>query len=45
MNIVMIDVTYSISGICTNFRRLLRKKCDVGYYIIKHGVMKFMITG
>jgi len=28
MNII-IDVTYSISGIDTNFRRLLCKKCDV----------------
>ena len=32
------------SGIYTNFRRLLCKKCDVGYYVINHGVMKLMIT-
>jgi len=30
MNII-IDVTYLISGIYTNFRRLLCEKCDVGY--------------
>ena len=23
----------------------LHKKCDVGYYVINHGVMKLMITG
>jgi len=45
MNINIIDVTYLISGIYTNFRRLLRKKCDEGYYVINHGVMKLMITG
>ena len=39
------DVTYLISGIYTNFRRLLCKTCDVGYYVINHGVMKVMITG
>jgi len=33
MNIV-VDVSYLISGIYTNFRRLLFKKCDVGYYVI-----------
>jgi len=44
MNII-IDVTFSVSGIYTNFRRLLRKKkCDVGYYVIDHGVMRLMIT-
>jgi len=43
MNII-IDVIYLISGIYTNFRRLLCKKCDVGYYVINHGVMKLMIT-
>ena len=40
MNIV-VDGTYLISGIYTNFRRLLCKKCDV----INHGVMKLMFTG
>jgi len=44
MNII-IDVTYLISWIYINFRRLLRKKCGVGYYVINHGVMKLMITG
>jgi len=44
MNIV-IDVAYLISGMYNNFRRLLRKKCDVGYYAINHGVMKLMISG
>ena len=33
MNII-IDVNYLIFGIYTNFRRLLCKKCDVGYYVI-----------
>jgi len=42
---IIIDITYLISGIYSNFRRLLRKKCDAGYYVIKHGVMKLMITG
>ena len=37
MNII-IDLTYLISGIYTNFCRLLCKKCDVGYYVINHGV-------
>jgi len=45
MNIV-VDVTYLIFGIVTNFRRLLYKKCDVGkYYVINHGAIKLMITG
>jgi len=43
MNII-IDVTYLISRIYTNFRRLLSKKCDIRYYVINH-VMKLMITG
>jgi len=42
---INIDVTYLISGICTNFYRLVCRKCDVGYYVINHGVMKLMITG
>ena len=41
---IIIDVTYLISWIHTNFHRLLSKKCDVGYYVINH-VMKLMITG
>jgi len=44
MNIV-IDVTYFIFSIYTNFCKLLWKKCDVGYYVINRGVMKLMITG
>ena len=44
MNII-IHITYFISRIYTNFRRLLRKKCDVGYCVINDGVMKLMITG
>ena len=44
MNII-IDVTDLISGIYTNFHMLLCKKCDVGYYVINCGVLKFMITG
>jgi len=42
---ISIDVTYLISGIYTNFPRLLCRKCDVGYYIINHSVRKLMITG
>jgi len=41
---IIIDVTYLISGISTNFHRLLYKKCDVGYYIINYGAVKLMIT-
>jgi len=26
------------------FHRLLCKKCDAGYYVVNHGVMKLMIT-
>ena len=44
MNII-INVTYLISGIYNNFHRLLCKKCDVGYYVINHGVIKLMIAG
>jgi len=44
MNII-IDVIYLIYGIYTNFRTLLCKKCDAGYYVINHCVMKLMITG
>ena len=33
MNII-VDVTYLISVIYTNFRTFLYKKCDIGYYII-----------
>jgi len=36
---IIIDDTYLISGIYTNFHRLLCEKCDVGYYVIYHGVM------
>jgi len=38
MNII-INVTYLMSGICTNFCRLRCKKCDVRYYVVNHGVM------
>jgi len=44
MNII-IDVTYLISGINTNFQRLLCIECDVGHYVISNGVMKLMIAG
>jgi len=43
MNII-IDVTYLISRIYTNFNRLLCKKFDLGYYVINDGVIKLMIT-
>jgi len=43
MNII-VDATYLICGIHTNICRLLCKKCDVGYYVINHGVMKLIIT-
>ena len=36
MNII-VDVTYLISGIYTNFHTFVCKKCDVGYYVINHG--------
>jgi len=39
MNIV-VDVTYLIAGIYTNFCTFLCKKCDVGYYFINHGVYR-----
>jgi len=42
---IIIDVSYLISGTYTNFHRLLCKKCDVGYYVVNHSVMKLMITG
>jgi len=44
MNIV-IDVSYLISGIYTNLHSLpvLCKKCDVGYYVFNHCVVKLMI--
>jgi len=44
MNVV-IGATYLMSGIYTNFCRLLCKKCDAGYYVINRCVMKLMITG
>ena len=42
---IIVDVPYLIFWIYPNFCRLLCKKCDVGYYVINHGVMKLMITG
>jgi len=36
---------FLVYGIYTNFRRLLCKECDGGYYVINHGVIKLMITG
>ena len=39
MNII-IDVTYLISGIYTNLCTFLCKKCDIGYYVINHGVYR-----
>jgi len=44
MNII-IDVTYLISGINTDFHRLLCIECDVEHYVISHGVMKLMLAG
>ena len=44
MNII-IDVTCLICGIYTDFHRLLCKRCDVEYYVIKRGVMKLMTPG
>jgi len=35
---IIIDVTYLISGIYTNFCTFLCKNCDVGYYVISYGV-------
>jgi len=34
------DVTYLISGIYTNLHTFQCKKCDVGYYVINHGVYR-----
>ena len=28
---IIVDVTYLISGIYTNFHTFLRRKCDIGY--------------
>ena len=42
MNII-IDVVYLISGIYTNFHRLLCNKCDVGYYVINHEIYDFRL--
>ena len=38
---IIIDVTYLICWIYNNFKRLLCKKCDVGYYAINRGVMNW----
>jgi len=43
VNEYIIDVTDLISGIYANFCRLLCKKCDIGHYVINHGVMKLMM--
>jgi len=40
----VIDVTYLLSGIYTNFRRLLCKKCDVGYYVINHEIDDYWLV-
>jgi len=37
---VIVNFNYSISGIYTNFRTFLCKKCDVGYYVINHGAYR-----
>ena len=42
---IIIDITSLISGIYANFRTLLCKMCNAGYYVINHGVMKLMSTG
>ena len=39
MNII-VDVTYSISGIYTNLCTFLCKKCDIGYHVINRGVYR-----
>jgi len=39
MNII-VDVTYLISRISTNFHTFLCKKCDIGCYVINHGVFR-----
>ena len=38
--LLLITVTYLISGLYTNLHTFLRKKCDVGYYVINHGVYR-----
>ena len=45
VSVSIMDANYLVTGIYTYFHRLLCKKCDVGYYVINHGVMKLMITG
>jgi len=37
---IIVDVTYLIAGIYTNFCTFLCKKCDLGYYFINHGVYR-----
>ena len=44
MNVV-VDATYLISEISTNFHRLVCKKCEVAYYVINYGAIKSMIIG
>ena len=38
--LLLITVTYLISGLYTNLHTFLCKKCDVGYYVINHGVYR-----
>jgi len=40
VSVSIMDANYLVTGMYTNFRRLLCKKCDVGYYVINHGVMR-----
>ena len=39
MNII-VDVIYLISGLYTKLCTFQCKKCDVGYYVINHGVYR-----
>ena len=40
----IVDVTYLISKIYTNFRTLLRRTCDVGYYIINREIDDYRLV-
>ena len=40
VSVSIMDANYLVTGMYTNFRRLLCKKCDVGYYVTNHGVMR-----
>ena len=40
---MIIHVTYLIYGIYTNLHTFLCKKCDVGYYVVNHGVYRIRL--